>query len=99
MLDKEPILSTPQLDEILSRLPPPSLKLHLSITFNPVIEAEKRLKKKLSDGALTQSDIENELAQLDDKIGGMVDQKEGLVGYLRMALPFELHYDLKKLPL
>ena len=87
-------LSTPMLDAVLASLPPLELHHELSHNFKVVEEAKDRLGKKLEEGTLTQTDIEQELSSLPN-VGGVDEHKRQIVEYLRFNVP---GYDIKKLP-
>lgn len=88
--------TTPNLDDILRKLPPPKLEVKLSATLAVAEKAIKRLLKKLKEGNLTQMDIEHELSSLPD-VGGIENSKADIVDAIRLNL--HPHHDIKKLPI
>lgn len=89
--------STPILDSILSKLPPPKLELRQFITLNEAEQAQARLLQKFKDGDLTQTDIEQELRDLPD-VGGMEDSKIYIIDAIRIHIAHHGVYDIRKLP-
>ena len=90
--------ATPILDSILAKLPPPSLEHKLQIQFKVAEAARDRLFEKMEAGTLTQRDIENELSSLP-AINGIDEEKVRIVHAVRLNLPEEYYYDIKRLPI
>lgn len=89
--------TTPILDSILAELPVPNIRLIQTLSFPVVERAKERLFKKLYAGTLTQSDIEKELKTMPNT-GGYEHVSSGLVDLIRMNLPVDYSFDIKRLP-